>query len=80
MHLGIHAQIPKQQKSLCKLLMSLDVDGTVLNVDPAWKDQRAATLQAKPAVSILLPGVTEAPIYRIHLISASELEFFSKQL
>lgn len=79
MHLGISIQIPKQHKSQFKLLMSLNVGGIVLNVDPGWKDQRAATLQARSAVSILLPGVTEAPTYRIHLISASELKFFLKE-
>lgn len=78
MHLGIYVQIPKQHKLQCKLVMSLNVDGTVLNIDPAWKDKRAATLQARFAVSILLPGVTQASTYRIHLISTSELEFFLK--
>lgn len=60
--------------------MSLNVSGTVLNVDPAWNNQRAATLPARSAISILLPRVTEAPTHRIHLISASELKCFLKAI
>lgn len=39
----------------------------VVNTEPAWKDQIIAILQAKSAISGILPGITEVPKYRIHI-------------